>query len=349
VPRLLSLLVIAGMVTVGQLVLSQLTHCITLLTLVHQNIYNILTLIVSVLTQWKSEETLKNTFGWRRMEVVGSISSLIFLFSLCFATAIEALQTLFHSDHLHTLHHPDWVMIVTGVNVILWIISFSTIGGFSYHQKLAVRQQSGTRGSLSSKSRTQETDGQLSCAYFCQRARVSDLLRDFCGSFFTLLTSSLVYFKVVTEDYLEYLDPIICLVYIIFLISSCISLVKDSCLILLQTIPGNVDISNLKKYLLKKFPGILALHEFHTWTFTPGTLVLTGHIMYQDKSVYTDINRQVETFLYSQGFSKVTIQPEFPHSPNPSVEDITSCALKCKHAECAELTCCKLEDTVSLN
>ena len=56
VPRLLSLLVIAGMVTVGQLVLSQLTHCITLLTLVHQNIYNILTLIVSVLTQWKSEE-----------------------------------------------------------------------------------------------------------------------------------------------------------------------------------------------------------------------------------------------------------------------------------------------------
>ena len=56
VSRLLSLLVITGMVTVGQLVLSQLTHCVTLLTLVHQNIYNILTLIVSVLTQWKSEE-----------------------------------------------------------------------------------------------------------------------------------------------------------------------------------------------------------------------------------------------------------------------------------------------------
>ena len=130
------------------------------------------------------------------MEVVGSISSLIFLFSLCFATAIEALQTLFHSDHLHTLHHPDWVMIVTGVNVILWIISFSTIGGFSYHQKLAVRQQSGTRGSLSSKIRTIETEGNLSCSYFCQRIRVSDLLRDFCGSFFTLLTSSLVFFNV---------------------------------------------------------------------------------------------------------------------------------------------------------
>ena len=48
---------------------------------------------------------------------------------------------------------------------------------------------------------------------------------------------------------------------------------------------GNVEISLLKKYLLKKFPGILSLHDVHTWTFTPGTLVLTGHIMYQVTSI----------------------------------------------------------------
>ena len=44
---------------------------------------------------------------------------------------------------------------------------------------------------------------------------------------------------------------------------------------------GNVEFLLLEKYLLSKFPGILSLHEFHTWTFTPGKLVLTGHIMYQ--------------------------------------------------------------------
>ena len=44
--------------------------------------------------------------------------------------------------------------------------------------------------------------------------------------------------QVVTEDYMEYLDPIICLTYIILLISSCVPLVRDSCLILLETIPG---------------------------------------------------------------------------------------------------------------
>ena len=43
----------------------QITHSITLLTLVHQNIYNSLTLLVSVLTQWKSRriEEVKTCFG----------------------------------------------------------------------------------------------------------------------------------------------------------------------------------------------------------------------------------------------------------------------------------------------
>ena len=32
----------------------------------------------------------------------------------------------------------------------------------------------------------------------------------------------------------------------------------------------------------------------------------------QDVEVYNKISGEVETFLYSQGFSQVTIQPEFP-------------------------------------
>jgi len=329
-------------VTVGQLVLAQVTHSITLLTLVHQNIYNSLTLLVSVLTRWKSdkgEESLKNTFGWRRLDVVGSISSLVFLFSLCFATAIEALQTVFHNGHLDTMHHPDWIMVTVCGNLGLWLLSFVTVGGYSYHQTTAVRQRHGhhLRRDRQASSR---------CGY-TRRSSAADVWRDLCGCLFTLLTCSLVYFRVVTEDYSAYLDPVISLVYIAVLIWSCVPLVRDSCLILLQTIPGNVEISLLKKYLLKKFPGILALHEFHTWTFTPGTLVLTGHIVYQDQGVYCAINTQVEAFIRSQGFAKVTIQPEFPQSLNPSQEDIQNCNLKCKDDDCAPMHCCT-EDALSL-
>jgi len=356
VSRLVFLLVISVLVTSGQLVLAQVTHSITLLTLVHNNIYIVLTLIVSLATYWKSEKSLvswHNTFGWRRMEVVGSISSLVFLFSLCFATAIEALQTLFHNNHLDTMHHPEWIMIIVGVNFWMWIVSFFTIGGYSYHQNLAVAQRKHKLGSLAnlnlSNTTTQHYKTQTSFSLFLERIRLADVSRDLAGCFFTFITCSIVYFNVVTEEYSAHIDPVISLFYIVFLIASSVTLVRDSCLILLQTIPGNVEFLLLEKYLLSKFPGILSLHEFHTWTFTPGKLVLTGHIMYQNKSVYIEINSQVEAFFRSQGFSMITIQPEFPPPLNSSLQELpTDCALKCKDDNCIEKVCCKDEDVVSM-
>ena len=153
-------------------------------------------------------QTLRNTFGWHRMEVVGSISSLVFLFSLCFATAIEALQTLFHNDHLDTMHHPEWIMLVTGGNILLWVLSFFLIGGYSYHQRLAVRERQSKEKILSAdsiptalerpKEMGDKDKGVNSWNYF-SRTRTVDVTRDMSGSFFTLLTCALVYFKVRIE------------------------------------------------------------------------------------------------------------------------------------------------------
>merc|ERR1719244_83852 len=190
-------------------------------------------------------------------------------------------------------------------------------------------------------------DSQSCCSRFMKKTRMADVMRDLFGCGFTFLTCSLVYYEVVTEQFSAYLDPIISIVYIVILIWTCIPMVKASSYILLQTIPGNVEFSVLKKFLLQKFPGILALHEFHVWTFTPGKLVLTGHILYKDEVVFTEIHGQVETFFSSQGFSQVTIQPEFPpppHEPDDIQEDLNSCTLKCKSDECEEMTCCKTEE-----
>ena len=51
-----------------------------------------------------------------------------------------------------------------------------------------------------------------------------------------------IHLQVVNAEYSAYLDPIIALVYIVVLVWSCVPLVRDSCLILLQTIPGEVVI-----------------------------------------------------------------------------------------------------------
>ena len=63
--------------TETELLCVQVTHSITLLTLVHQNIYNSLTLLVSVLTRWKSdkgEEVGVGVFMVSRLRTMSSSS-----------------------------------------------------------------------------------------------------------------------------------------------------------------------------------------------------------------------------------------------------------------------------------
>lgn len=316
-------------VTIVGLVLAQMTHSITLLVLVEQNIYNIITLVVSLITIKlnSGENSLKNTFGWARMEVVGSLSSLVFLSSLCFASFIECLQTLFHTSHLDTMHHPDWIMGVAGGNVVVWIFTFVVLGGYSNHQTEAVRNTMG------GKYRREHAT--------TRRCRFSDMFRDLVGPFLTIGTAWAVHFHVVTEKYSVYMDPVIGLIYILILTCSSIPIIKQSCLILLQTIPGNVEIEVLNKVLLKKFAGILAIHEMHIWSLSANKLVITAHAVYASKQKYIEIHQSVEEFFQKQGFSQVTIQPEFVLQEHPSELDLLTCNLKCKEIECKEKQCCE--------
>jgi Co/Zn/Cd efflux system component len=73
--------------------------------------------------------SLKSTFGWARIEVLGSLFSLVFLGSLSFATSIECLQTLFHSGHLDTMHLSFGICVLAGVHFAVWVIIFLLIGG----------------------------------------------------------------------------------------------------------------------------------------------------------------------------------------------------------------------------
>jgi len=321
---LVTVLAVTLAATVAQLVLAQITHCISLLDLTYQNIYNLLTLATSLVSKAKmglapchgSNPGFGNTFGWRRMEVVGSIGSIVFLFSLCFATFIEALQTIFHNEHLDTIHHQDWILATCGGQVAVWGVAYVAIGGYSHHQASAVRPSVGTQ--------------------------VADIARDLLGVLFTATVCSIVYFKLMVPEYESYIDPIGSMIYIVALVWTCVPLVRDSCLILLQTIPGTVDVSLLKKFILQKFPGILSLHEVHVWSLTPRVMVLTAHITYQNTEVYREIHAQVEGFFSSQGFSQITIQPEFPQDSTLSRQESQSCALACKLA-CTEKVCCTEE------
>lgn len=72
------------------------------------------------------------------------------------------------------------------------------------------------------------------------------------------------------------------------LIMTCVEIfiiVKESGLILLQTIPNHINIDSLKRELLEAFPGIVNVHDLHVWQLTGQKIISTVHIIFLDPMV----------------------------------------------------------------
>lgn len=75
-------------------------------------------------------KTLKNTFGWARIKVLGLLVNMLFLGALCFAVSVEAVQTMVHASHENTEPRYPWLIIILGVaDFAVNIICFLLIGG----------------------------------------------------------------------------------------------------------------------------------------------------------------------------------------------------------------------------
>ncbi|XP_023335465.1 zinc transporter 1 isoform X2 [Eurytemora carolleeae] len=345
--RLVLVLILTAIMTSGELVMAQICHSITLLVLVHQNIYNCITISVAcITTKLSRDKSLKNTFGWHRIEVVGSIASLVFLSSLCFATFIEAIQTIFHTDHLDTMHNPDWILLLLAVHIGVWFLAFIFLGGYTHQQNTAVRMERSKSSGGKIKQISLETETK-SFKDVLTEVQLKEIARDLQGAGFGLVTCCLVIFGILSEEYIMYIDPVIAMLYITSLIWSSSAIVKESCYILLQTIPGDVEVSLLKKVLLAKYPDILGIHEMHVWTFTPGDYVLSAHIKYRNKQAYKSLYVDVDLFFREHGFKKVTLQPEFTDSENPTSDQISVCSWLCQGPDCNEKRCCKISEPAS--
>lgn len=82
----------------------------------------------------RQERSLRNTFGWTRIDILTMLIVGIFLAAFCFSLLVEAVQTLIHIDHQDTMHHPTAVIALGLAGLVLNVICYILIGGYTYHQ-----------------------------------------------------------------------------------------------------------------------------------------------------------------------------------------------------------------------
>uniref|UniRef100_A0A146WBU2 Solute carrier family 30 member 1a n=1 Tax=Fundulus heteroclitus TaxID=8078 RepID=A0A146WBU2_FUNHE len=137
-----------------------------------------------------------------------------------------------------------------------------------------------------------------------------------------------------------YLDPTLCIIMVCILLYTTYPLLKESALILLQTVPKQINIHRLNERLLG-LDGVLAIHELHIWQLAGSRIIATAHIKCHDPTSYMDVAKRIKGFFHDEGIHATTIQPEFVTFSSESRDSL--CELSCR-TQCAPKLCCGSAD-----
>ncbi|XP_078260906.1 zinc transporter 1a isoform X2 [Rhinoraja longicauda] len=133
-----------------------------------------------------------------------------------------------------------------------------------------------------------------------------------------------------------FLDPTLCCIMVCILLYTTYPLLKESALILLQTVPKQIDVELINEKL-RSLEGVLAVHELHVWQLAGSRIIATAHIKCRDPTAYMDVAKRIKDFFHDEGIHATTIQPEFASVNSES--RISVCELPCK-TQCALKQCC---------
>ena len=89
------------------------------------------------------------------------------------------------------------------------------------------------------------------------------VMADALGSVVVMVSASVIWLT--DWEYRDYLDPVLSLLIVVIICVTTWPLLRDSTLVLLNTIPPHIDLAELQADLVKSVPGISSIHELHVW------------------------------------------------------------------------------------
>jgi solute carrier family 30 (zinc transporter), member 1 len=147
------------------------------------------------------------------------------------------------------------------------------------------------------------------------------VLGDALGNVGVILTALFIWLTPFSWRF--YSDPLISLIITVIILCSAIPLCKAASRILLQAVPTNINIDDIKSDI-NQLPGIISCHHVHVWQLSDTKLVASLHVQVafdfkgQGSARYMALARAVRDCLHEYGIHSSTIQPEFCLDPSHS-------------------------------
>ncbi|XP_032310366.1 zinc transporter 1 [Drosophila ananassae] len=370
--RLLSMMWLTAFFFFVEIIVGYVTNSMALVADSFHMLGDIAALVISFLSvKMSPKKWSKNTFGWARAEVLGALVNAVFLVALCFSITIEACKRFIEEE---PIHQPELLVIVGALGLLVNVIGLCLLyehGGHHGHSHGGGLTRNHSR--LTELANMDEGDDEQNDysyekqkekqpvkksshghshdpGHMNMRGAFLHVLSDALGSIIVVISALVVWLT--KWKYRYYMDPALSILLVILILHSVWPLLRESALILLQTVPTHIQVDAIQKRLLEKVDGVLAVHEFHVWQLAGDRIIASAHIRCRNLSEYMKIAEKVKEFFHNEGIHSTTIQPEFSEIEGCNMSDGTSsinmsgsdcCALDCPTTEegCVKATCCQ--------
>ena len=81
-----------------------------------------------------------------------------------------------------------------------------------------------------------------------------------------------------------WLDSILSLLIVVYILFNCLSLLKESIHVLMDGTPKGLNLTSIKE-ALESLPGVSSIHYLHTWLIGGDMVALTCHVVVPDQPV----------------------------------------------------------------
>lgn len=367
-----------------ELIVGYITNSMALVADSFHMLSDVAALVIAFLSvKMSPKKWSKNTFGWARAEVLGALVNAVFLVALCFSITIEAVKRFVKIEMIHDARLLVAVGTLGLVLNIVGLFLFHDHGGGHGHSHGGVPPPSNVRHLTEivnsnadmalghNATDTEETDemvppkpnkgpnNKAACkashdpGHMNMKGVFLHILSDALGSLIVVGSALVVWLT--DWEYKYYIDPALSIILVILILASVWPLLRESSLILLQTVPTHIQVDAIQRRLLEKVDGVLAVHEFHVWQLAGDRIIASAHIRCRNLSEYMKIAEKVKEFFHNEGIHSTTIQPEFVELPLGGNEIISGasveapCALHCPPNDlCHNATCCGPNQQVRL-
>jgi len=186
--------------------------------------------------------TDRQTYGYRRAEVLGALVNGVILLVVSVSVAVSAIGRLMSGAE-------GEAHVVQGVPMLV----IAVIGLLANVAAMLVLR-SGAKESIN------------------MRGAYLEVLGDLIGSGLVIIAALVI----VTTGF-DAADPIASLLIAVLIVPRALSLLRDVMHVLFESAPADTDVAEIREHLLGT-AGVVAVHDVHVWQITSGSPVFSAHV-----------------------------------------------------------------------